>query len=51
MELVARHQVNVFSNKHFAGKWDGLMAILEALEQRASGYLEETRQLIWKYVK
>ncbi|EPS99186.1 hypothetical protein FOMPIDRAFT_1050925 [Fomitopsis schrenkii] len=26
------------------------MAILEALEQHASSYLKETRQLIWKYV-
>ena len=27
------------------------MAVLETLEQRASDYLEETRQLIWKHVR
>ncbi|KAH9907690.1 uncharacterized protein B0H18DRAFT_964398, partial [Fomitopsis serialis] len=50
MEVASHNQatVTVFSNKNFAGKWDGVMAVLETLEDRATDYLEETRELIWK---
>ncbi|KAH9913170.1 uncharacterized protein B0H18DRAFT_1126528 [Fomitopsis serialis] len=42
--------VHIFSGKLFAAKWDGTMAILETLEDSASEYLEETRELIWKHI-
>ncbi|KAH9910261.1 uncharacterized protein B0H18DRAFT_1130471 [Fomitopsis serialis] len=50
MEVALHNQatVTVFSNKNFAGKWDGVMAVLETLEDRATDYLEETHELIWK---
>ncbi|EPS96713.1 hypothetical protein FOMPIDRAFT_94186 [Fomitopsis schrenkii] len=50
MEVAPNSQPNVFSNKHYAAKWDGLMAVLEVLEKQAGEYLKETQKLIWKRV-
>ncbi|KAH9923571.1 uncharacterized protein B0H18DRAFT_1120415 [Fomitopsis serialis] len=50
MEVTSHHQSTVFSNKNFAAKWDGLMAILETLEDRAGDYLQETREQIWEEI-
>ncbi|KAH9911259.1 uncharacterized protein B0H18DRAFT_1128971 [Fomitopsis serialis] len=50
MEVVAHNQSIFFSSKLFAGKWDGTMAILETLEERAGEYLKETQELIWKHI-
>ncbi|KAH9935426.1 uncharacterized protein B0H18DRAFT_1114176 [Fomitopsis serialis] len=47
---VTSHQPIAFSNKHFAAKWDGIMAILETLEAKASEYLEETQEVIWEHI-
>ena len=32
-------------------RWDGLVAILETLEAKASEYLEETQEVIWEHVR
>ncbi|KAH9936114.1 uncharacterized protein B0H18DRAFT_312683 [Fomitopsis serialis] len=48
---VMTNQPTVFTTKHFAPKWDGMMAVLETLEAKASEYLEDTQQLIWKQVR
>ncbi|KAH9910915.1 uncharacterized protein B0H18DRAFT_962690 [Fomitopsis serialis] len=50
MEVTSHNQSIFFSGKLFAAKWDGTMAILETLEDSASEYLEETRELIWKHI-
>ncbi|KAH9917984.1 uncharacterized protein B0H18DRAFT_1123262 [Fomitopsis serialis] len=50
MEVVAHNQSIFFSSKLFVGKWDGTMAILETLEERAGEYLKETQELIWKHI-
>ncbi|KAH9915373.1 uncharacterized protein B0H18DRAFT_1124959 [Fomitopsis serialis] len=41
---------NFFTNKLFAAKWDGLMAILSTLKEEAPEHYKETKSIIWAQI-
>ncbi|KAH9916069.1 uncharacterized protein B0H18DRAFT_1124470 [Fomitopsis serialis] len=49
-EVVTHGMANFFTNKLFAAKWDGLMAILETLKNEAPEHYRETKAIIWAQI-
>jgi len=49
-EVVTHGTANFFTNKLFAAKWDGLMAILETLKIEAPEHYKETKAIIWAQI-
>ncbi|KAH9911636.1 Sec63 Brl domain-containing protein [Fomitopsis serialis] len=47
---IMNHGSNFFTNKLFAVKWDGLIAILETLQEELPEYYDQTKKELWGHI-